>query len=112
MITVAETHPFLRKVVQLLTEAERAELIAFLSVNPRAGNLVKGTGGVRKLRWARSGRGKSGGVRVVYYFHSQEMPLFLLTLLGKNEKANLTMEEKNTSARLVNELVCNWRLRQ
>ena len=51
---------------------------------------MQGTGGIRKLRWAKSGEGKSGGVRVIYYFHSESMPLFLLSLFGKNEKANLS----------------------
>jgi len=91
-ITVAETLTFQRKAARLLSEFERSELIAYLSVQPTAGLLIKGTGGIRKLRWARGGRGKSGGVRVVYYFHSNEMPLYLLSLFGKNEKANLSME--------------------
>ena len=108
MITVAETRPFQRKVSQLLSEIEKAELIAYLSVHPGAGVLIKGAGGIRKLRWARSGRGKSGGVRVVYYFHSRGMQLYLLTLFGKNEKANLSMEEKNFLSGLVRELVKYW----
>jgi hypothetical protein len=98
--------------LQLLSEIEKAELIAYLSMHPGAGVLIKGTGGIRKLRWARSGRGKSGGVRVVYYFHSQEMPLYLLTLFGKNEKADLSMEEKNYLSGLVKELVQYWSQRQ
>ena len=109
LITVAETRPFQRKAVRLLSETEKTGLIAYLSVHPGAGVLIKGTGGIRKLRWARSGRGKSGGVRVVYYFHSQEMPLYLLALFGKNEKANLSMEEKNCLSRQVRELVKVWR---
>ena len=95
--------------MRLLSETEKAELIAYLSVHPGAGVLIKGTGGIRKLRWARSGRGKSGGVRVIYYFHSQEMPLYLLTLFGKNEKANLSMEDKNFLSRQVKKLVRVWR---
>lgn len=112
MITVAETQPFQRKVAQLLSEIEKVELIAYLSVHPSAGVLMQGTGGIRKLRWARSGRGKSGGVRVVYYFHNQEMPLYLLTIFGKNERADLSMEEKSTLCRLVRELVKYWSQRQ
>jgi hypothetical protein len=77
-------------------------------MHPSAGVLIKGTGGIRKLRWARSGRGKSGGVRVIYYFHSQEMPLYLLTLFGKNEKANITKEEKIILSRMVRKLVNYW----
>jgi hypothetical protein len=108
LITVAETRPFQTKVVRLLSDVEKAELVTYLSVHPGAGVLIKGAGGIRKLRWARSGRGKSGGVRVVYYFHNREMPLYLLTLFGKNEKANLSMEEKNCLHGLVRELVKYW----
>ena len=111
-ITVAETKLFQRKVDRLLSEDERDELIAYLSIHPNAGIIIKGTGGIRKLRWARSGQGKSSGVRVIYYFHRQEMPLYLLTLFRKNEKANITREEKNILSRLVRELVKHWSRRQ
>jgi len=108
LISVAETHPFQRKAARLLSEFEKSELITHLSLNPNAGALIRGAGGIRKLRWAYSGRGKSGGVRVVYYFHGLEMPLFLLTLFGKNEKSNLSMAEKGTLSKLVKELEKSW----
>lgn len=108
MITVAETGPFQRKVGRLLSEDEKAELIAYLSMNPNAGVLIQGTGGIRKLRWARSGQGKSGGVRVIYYFHNEELPLYLLALFGKNEKANISMEEKKLLSKIVRDLVKYW----
>jgi hypothetical protein len=108
LITVAETEPFQRKVSRLLTEDEREELITYVSAFPKAGVLVQGTGGIRKLRWARSGSGKSGGVRVIYYFHNSEMPLYLLTLFGKNEKTNLSKAERNILSRAVGELVKYW----
>tara|TARA_R110000782_G_scaffold166718_7_gene258636 strand:- start:47 stop:382 length:336 start_codon:yes stop_codon:yes gene_type:complete len=111
MITIAETEFFQRKVGQLLSEDEKAELIAYLSVNPHAGVLLQGAGGIRKLRWARNDRGKSGGVRVIYYYHSEDMPLYLLALFGKNEKANISMEEKSVLSKTVKELVKYWRQR-
>jgi mRNA-degrading endonuclease RelE of RelBE toxin-antitoxin system len=55
--------------VRLLSPVEQEALVLALAMNPRAGDLIRGTGGVRKLRWARGGRGKSGGVRIIYYFH-------------------------------------------
>jgi hypothetical protein len=55
---------------------------------------MEGTGGVRKLRWSRGSRGKSGGVRVIYYFHSEGVPLYLLTLFAKNERANPSKAER------------------
>ena len=63
---------------------------------------------MRKLRWARDGRGKSGGVRVIYYFHSEAMPLYLLTMFAKNERANLSKAERNALAGLVELLVQIW----
>ena len=111
LITVAETEPFQRKVRRLLTDNEKTELVAYLALHPNAGTLIQGTGGIRKLRWARSGGGKSGGVRVIYYFHSVEMPLYLLTFFGKNEKANISMEEKYILSKLIKELVKYWRQR-
>ena len=75
---------------------------------PTAGDLIEGTGGVRKLRWARDGRGKSGGVRVIYYFHSEAMPLYLLTMFAKNERANLSKAVRNALAGLVDLLVQIW----
>ena len=71
---------------------------------------MKGTGGIRKLRWSAQGRGKSGGVRVIYYHHNhnQSMPLFLLTLFGKGEKANLTKTESNDLAKFTSLLIKNY----
>jgi len=108
MITVAETGPFQKKANQLLSEEEKSDLIAYLSENPQSGVLIQNTGGIRKLRWARIGGGKSGGVRVIYYFHGDMMPLYLLTVFGKNEKANISMKEKQILSKLVKELVSCW----
>jgi hypothetical protein len=82
--------------------------VDYLAAHPKAGDLMQGTGGVRKLRWARAGRGKSGGVRVIYYFHSEAMPLYLLTVFAKSERANLAKAERNELADLVETLVDYW----
>ena len=111
MITVAETVPFQRKAATLLSSKEKDGLIAYLAEHPSAGDLVQGTGGVRKIRWARGGRGKSGGARVIYYYHNETMPLYLLTIFGKNEKANTSKEEKHLLSDLVRELVAYWGVR-
>ena len=109
MITVAETAPFQKKIISLLSADEKADLITYLAEHPSSGVLVQGTGGIRKLRWSRSGCGKSSGIRVIYYFHSEIMPLYLLAAFGKNEKANISVEEKLLLAKSVKELVAYWR---
>ncbi|MGH7453096.1 MAG: type II toxin-antitoxin system RelE/ParE family toxin [bacterium] len=104
-MTIAESSEFSRRARQLLTEEEIDELIEFLAIHPQAGVIMQGTGGVRKLRWAREGKGKSGGTRVIYYFHNETIPLFLLTIYGKGQKDNLSKSERNQLAKLVKILV-------
>jgi hypothetical protein len=70
---------------------------------------MQGTGGVRKLRWAKEGGGKSAGVRVVYYYHNEDVPLFMLSLFGKNEKANLSKSECNILSKLTKILAVSYR---
>jgi hypothetical protein len=94
-MAVVETPFFIRKAAALLDEAERWDLIGFLAANPEAGDIVPETGGVRKVRWAVKGRGKRGGVRVVYYYRNESFPLFLLTMYAKNQRADLTGAERN-----------------
>jgi hypothetical protein len=108
-ITVIETPSFLRDSKELLDDDEREALVAYLAYNPRAGRIVVGTGGIRKVRWARENEGKSGGYRVVYFYHSEEAPLFALNVFAKNEKANLTKEERNDLKKLTAVLVENYR---
>jgi len=108
LLTVAETPEYIGRAEKLLTDDERRDVVSYLAARPRAGDLIEGTGGVRKLRWARGGRGKSGGVRVIYYVHSDAMPLYLLTLFAKNERANLSKAERNDLADVVELLVSAW----
>ncbi|MBX9635930.1 type II toxin-antitoxin system RelE/ParE family toxin [Nitrosomonas sp.] len=70
--------------------------------------MIEGTGGIRKLRWGRSGRGKRGGVWVIYYYHSDLMSLYLLTLFAKNKQDNLSKAERNELEKLVDILVAAW----
>jgi len=105
LTTVTELPEYIRCANDLLDEADRKAVIDYLAAHPRAGDVMEGTGGIRKLRWGRGNRGKSGGVRVIYYYHDQRLPLFLLTVFGKNEQANLTKAERNSLAKLVDVLV-------
>ena len=103
-VTVVEVEPFSTKAKQVWGEEEKLELIGFVAHNPEIGDVIPGTGGVRKMRWARRGIGKRGGVRIVYYYHNESMPLFLLTLYPKTAKSDLTAKEKRTISGLVVEL--------
>jgi len=108
MLTLAEVPEYIRKSEKMLSDGERRDVVDYLAAHPKAGDLMEGTGGVRKLRWGRGGQGKSGGVRLIYYFHSEAMPLYLLTLFAKNERANLSKAERNDLAELVEILVRTW----
>jgi hypothetical protein len=103
--TICELPSYQDDASALFTESERNALIEHLSMFPKSGDILVGTGGVRKLRWARGGRGKSAGARVVYYFHDTRIPLYLLAVFGKNEKSNLSKDERNELAKLVNILL-------
>jgi mRNA-degrading endonuclease RelE of RelBE toxin-antitoxin system len=107
-MTVVETPFFFQKVDGLRDEEERLRLTTFVGANPDVGDVIPETGGVRKLRWSVDGRGKRGGLRVIYYFHSETFPLFLLTVYGKNRKANLTMTERHEFKKLLPLLVKSY----
>ncbi len=107
-MTVIETGRFLKDADSLMPEPDRARLVEFIGANPEAGDLIPETGGIRKLRWALPGGGKRGGARVIYFFHSEKLPVFLLAVYGKNEKANLTRAERNVMAKLVPALINSY----
>jgi hypothetical protein len=111
MLTVAELPEFIRAADKLLMDSERLDVIRYLAEHPKSGDLMEGTGGVRKLRWGRGGKGKSGGVRVIYYFHDDAMPLYLLTLFAKGDQDNLSKSQRNELAGLVKLLVQIWKRR-
>jgi len=108
MQTIVELPEFLKKSDKLLSNTERLSIINYLAVHPIAGDVIRGTGGIRKLRWSAKGKGKSGGVRVIYYHHNESIPLFLLTLFGKGEKSNLSKSESNDLAKFTSLLIQNY----
>jgi hypothetical protein len=107
-MTVVETGEFLKHVKPLMSDSERAELVAFVGANPEAGEIIPETGGVRKIRWALEGTGKRGGARVIYYYHNERLPVFLLSAYAKSRKANLSKAERNAMKRLVPALVAGY----
>jgi hypothetical protein len=97
MHSVVETPVFLSDAKHAgMTEAERVLLVQIVSDNPQAGEVMVGTGGARKLRFRRPGTGKSGGYRVITYYAGLNMPVFLLNVFAKGDRANLTQGERNT----------------
>lgn len=104
MITLIETKQFEAKAAKVMSVAEKDDLFDFIARNPKEGKVISGTGGVRKLRFAIEGKGKRGGVRVIYYYYNDRNPVLLFTVFGKNEKSDLTKEEKNTMYGIVQEI--------
>ncbi len=105
LVTIVELPGFIRDAEAGLPADELDALKLHLAANPKAGDVVPGTGGLRKLRWAASGRGKRGGARIVYFFHNARMPLFLIALFTKNEKSDLSPDERKAAAKLAAALV-------
>lgn len=95
LITVVETASFVTDAKTCMSDDERIEAINMIAANPQCGDVVSGGGGIRKVRFAIGGRGKSGGVRIIYYFHNEQIPVFLLAVFAKNERVNLTRAEVN-----------------
>lgn len=90
MLTVIETPLFQRQWPLYWTEEERGEFAAYVAEHPAAGDVVSGSGGLRKVRWKRAGSGKSGGVRVIYFTRLTAGEIVLLTLYAKAKLDNLT----------------------
>lgn len=92
MLTVVETPTFSRLWPHYWTEDERGEFAAWLAQHPQAGDVVRKSGGVRKVRWARAGSGKSGGVRVIYFNRLANGEIWLLVMYAKAELDSITGE--------------------
>ncbi|GAB4526877.1 MAG: hypothetical protein Tsb0010_10100 [Parvularculaceae bacterium] len=107
LLTIVETPEFLRRAAEIgMTTRERATLIDTLARDPTAG--VALGGGLRKLRVARTGGGKSGGYRVLHFYRSEATPLFLLTVFAKNERANITPAEKSALIEICDEIAATY----
>lgn len=99
-ITVVETSSFISAAKGCMTDEERTAAIDMIAQDPECGNLLVGGGGIRKVRFSVGGRGKSGGVRIVYYYHDMNVPVFLLTVFAKNERAGLSKDELSQLAKV------------
>jgi hypothetical protein len=98
-----ETPVFTAAVTSLLSDEEYRQLQLALLIRPEQGALIRGSGGLRKLRWGARGRGKRGGVRVIYYWHAGEQFLYMLLIYAKSEQDDLTPAQLRVLRRLVQE---------
>ncbi|MGV1014419.1 MAG: type II toxin-antitoxin system RelE/ParE family toxin [Methyloceanibacter sp.] len=103
-VTVAETPLFVRQAEKIWGDAEREAFVDFIARNPESGDVIPETGGVRKIRWAKAGSGKRGGVRVIYFFHHAESPLYLLMVFAKAQRENLSPNDKRMLRQLATAL--------
>ena len=108
--TVVETPACLAAARGVLSDAERTEVVTTVAETPKAGAALGG--GIRKMRIARPGRGKSGGARVVYLFSGEDIPVFLLTVFAKNEKSNLGTRERTALIAAAKQMVEDYRKRK
>ena len=99
-----ETSVFTKLLPGYLKDEDYRGLQSHLIKSPDAGVVIRGSGGVRKVRWGAGAKGKSGGVRVIYYWAKADDQIFLLTIYGKNEKADLSTADLKRVVRLLEEL--------
>lgn len=110
MHTVIETPAYLCAADEAgLSWDEKYAIVDFLAENPTAGDEMKGTGGCRKLRFPGRGKGKRGGYRVITFYSGTDVPVFLITMFSKGERANLSKAERNGLAKLTSTLVETYR---
>ena len=100
-MVIVETHVFTARIRSLLADEDYRLLQAELVCRPGLGRIVPGTGGLRKMRWAGRGRGKRGGIRVIYYWHVATARLLMLLAYPKNEQDDLTPQQRAALRRIV-----------
>jgi hypothetical protein len=102
-MVIIETSIFTRQIQALLVDADYRRLQTILVIRPDAGDLIPGGGGLRKIRWSAQGRGKRGGVRVIYYWAVRQDRILMLLIYAKNEQENLTAEQLKVLRRIIEE---------
>lgn len=98
---IVETKAFTARIVGLLSDDEYRDLQLNLVGQPSAGRVIPGTGGLRKLRWAASGRGKRGGARIIYFWHAASDRLVMLFAYAKNESDDLTVAQRQALRKII-----------
>jgi len=102
-VEIVETSVFTKQIKKLLEDTEYRELQKELVINPIAGAMIRRSGGLRKLRWTIEGRGKRGGIRVIYYYVTADERIFMLAAYTKRAKDDLTDKEVTALRKLVKE---------
>lgn len=100
---IYETSVFTKQITGLINDEDYRDLQRVLVVNPLAGALIKNSGGLRKLRWRIAGKGKSGGIRVIYYYVTADSKIFMLVTYEKSKKDDLTQKQLASLRKLVME---------
>lgn len=104
--TVVETPEYIKQSSSCMDEESRKGFIDYIACNPTTGELIQGTGGARKIRWTSCAhQGKRGGARIIYYYHDQNIPIFLFTAYAKNQKANITKDDCNLLRKIIKQIV-------
>lgn len=100
---VKETPIFTQIIQEILTDDQYAELQSVLVDNPKSGDVIRGSGGLRKVRWKIPGKGKRGGLRVIYYHLDKDMQIYMIFAYKKNEQSDLTPEQVTVLRKVVEE---------
>lgn len=104
VIAITELPPFSKKVTKILSQEEQEALHRHLIQHPDEGDVIPGTGGIRKLRWAASGRGKRGGARVIYFYHVVGTTIYLMACYTKNEQDDISPAVKKQLKAIVDQI--------
>ena len=98
-----ETPIFTKLIQKLISDTQYHLLQLQLSMHPESGEIIKGSGGIRKLRWFGSGRGKRAGIRVIYYYFTDSEQVYMLYAYPKNKKEDLTKDQLRQLKQIVEE---------
>jgi mRNA-degrading endonuclease RelE of RelBE toxin-antitoxin system len=107
--TVVAENTFVKEARRFWDEKDLEDFITYIALHPLEGEEIQGTGGLRKIRWSRPGRGKRGGVRVIYYFYNEKFPLHLLTVYAKSQQEDLSPEDKKWLSKLAQQLKSHFK---
>jgi hypothetical protein len=108
-LEVVETDGFAKDARKIFTEDELGALHQHLGTLRELGNIISGSGGLRKARWSALNKGKRSGARVIYYYGGDHMPLFMIAIYTKSEKSDMTKAELKAATKLINVLRQQYR---